>query len=75
MLTLHRLIFMYFCLIQYFANNGRALAKQATMLEEAPAPVKTLLPPHQGLLFILLESLPHAVSGDTRDDRGCSKDI
>lgn len=43
------------------------------MLEDAPALSKTLLPPHQGLLFMLLESLPHAVSRNTRDDRGCLK--
>lgn len=36
---------------------------------------KTLLPPHQGLLFMLVEKLPHAVSGNTRDDRGMPQKI
>lgn len=45
----------------------------AHILEDAPALSKAILPPHQGLLFMLLESLPHAVSGNTRDDRGCLK--
>lgn len=43
------------------------------MLEEADSLTKTLLRLCQGLLFLLLEKLPHAVTGNTRDDRGCLK--
>lgn len=66
---------------RFFADNEHAVGRlePATMLEDAPAlskkkeKRKNLLPPHQGLLFMLLENLPHAVSGNTRDDRGCLK--
>lgn len=56
------------------SHNGHSgKLDPANTLEDAPALSKALLPPHQGLLFMLLESLPHAVSGNTRDGRGCLK--
>lgn len=43
------------------------------MLEEADFLTNTLLHLCQGLLLLLLEKLPHAVTGNTRDDHGCLK--
>ena len=77
---LHRV----FCAIKVFSpimNMQRQTGTSSTcwrtllLCQKKKKKKKTLLPPHQGLLFMLVEKLPHAVSGNTRDDRGMPQKI